>query len=273
MRLHHDGSHLPTEIMAKISSYGGDVANIGICRDISERVQLERKTREAEKLNALAQLAASLAHEIRNPLTAIKMNVQMLSESSWPRKDDRKLIDSTLGEVEQIRRAITEMMDLTVPFRLKHRWVDTRWLLEGCLRIIGQRMKYQGVTASMRLCSELNEMYVDPTRIEQAVVNLLLNALEVLPRGGRIFMSTRIVQNSGRRWGEIRIGDNGPGVPKEKLPYLFDAFHSEKAGGIGLGLANVKKIVGAHGGEVIVTPRRPTGVSFRLRLPQKWAHR
>ncbi len=269
LRLHRDGRHLPTEIMAKISSYGGEVANIGICRDIGERVELERKTREAEKLAALAKFAASLAHEINNPLTAIKMNLQLFSEGQLPEAASKKLLSSTLRETEQIRRCITEMMDLTVPFRLKYRSVNLRDLIESCLAIIEQRMEYQGVRASTRLSSKVQEVFVDRERIEQALVNLLLNALEALPPAGRIFISSKKTFGENMPWVHICIADNGPGIPKEKLPYVFDPFYSQKAGGIGLGLGNVKKIVEAHGGRVIVTARRPKGVVFTLRLPQK----
>ena len=97
LRLNREGRHLPTEIMAKLSSFGGQAANIGVCRDISERVELERKNREVEKLGALANLAGSLAHEINNPLTAIKMNLQLFSEQQLPDDARRKLLASTLA--------------------------------------------------------------------------------------------------------------------------------------------------------------------------------
>jgi PAS domain S-box-containing protein len=269
LRLHRNGHHLPTEIMAKVSSYGGQLANIGICRDISERVELERKTREAEKLGALAQFAASMAHEINNPLTAIKMNLQMFSEGQLPGDARHKLLSSTLREIEQIRRCINEMMDLTVPFRLNYRSVNLKDLVEGCLRMVEQRMAYQRVRAFTRFSSKVTEVFVDPERIEQALVNLLLNALEALPPAGRILISSKATCEKGETWVHLRVADDGPGISKEKLPYMFDSFFSQKAGGIGIGLGNVKKIVEAHGGRVVVTERLPQGIAFTLLLPQK----
>lgn len=268
LRLHRDGRRLATEIMAKISAYSGQIANLGICRDVSQRAELERKTIEAEKLNALAQLAASLAHEIHNPLTAIQMNVQMLAENLGSQPRYQKLVDTTLREIQSIQRSVMEMMDLTTSFRLKYEWVDLRDLLKGCLDMIRQRMKLQGVTASMRLDSKLRALFADAQRMEQALVNLLFNAIEALPRGGRIFLTTRAVRIEGKDWVEIKVADNGPGIPKEILPYVFDPFFSQKIRGMGLGLQNVKKIVESHGGAVIVTPRRPEGVCFCLRLPE-----
>ncbi|MCX5873319.1 MAG: ATP-binding protein [Deltaproteobacteria bacterium] len=269
LRLHRDGRCIPTEIMAKVSSYGGEVANIGVCRDLSERVELESKTREAEKLNALAQLAASLAHEINNPLTAIKMNVQMSGETGLTAKGQERLTASTLREVEQISRCVSDMMVLTIPFRLKYEWVDTRRLIPDCLHIVELRMAYQEVHATIRLSSEIKKLFVDPKRIEQALVNLILNSLDVLHRGGRIFISSRITVANGQRWNDIRVADDGPGIAKEKLPYVFDPFYSQKPGGIGLGLGNVRKIAEAHGGRVLVQQRRNRGIVFTLRLPRK----
>jgi signal transduction histidine kinase len=130
-------------------------------------------------------------------------------------------------------------------------------------------MKYQRVKASIRLSSKVREILLDPERIEQALVNLLLNALHALPRGGRIYVSARESWDEHGRWGEIRVADNGPGIPKEQVPYVFDPFYSNRAGGVGLGLANVRKIVEAHGGAVVVTQRKPTGACFTLRLPQQ----
>ncbi|MFH1116969.1 MAG: ATP-binding protein [Pseudomonadota bacterium] len=269
LRLHRDGTRLWTEITAKMSSYDEQTANIGICRDISQRVELERKAREADKLNALAQLAASLAHEINNPLTAVKMNIQLLSKQESVRKDFEEIISTTLIEVEQIKKCVIDMMDLTVPYRLKRKWIDTRDLFKGCLRILQSRMDYQGVTAALRLSPNAAAIYLDPERMEQALVNLLLNSLQALPRGGRIYLGAKESCDGDGRRIEIRVADNGWGIPKEQLPYVFDPFYSKKPGGIGLGLANVRKIVEAHGGTVVVTQRRPTGICFSLKLPRE----
>ncbi|MBE9569749.1 MAG: PAS domain S-box protein [Proteobacteria bacterium] len=269
LRLHRNGRRLATEIIAKLSSYDGKIANLGICRDISQRVELEKKTREAEKLKVLAQLAASLGHEIRNPLTAIKMNAQILSELPETKARQIRLVDIILKEIGHMERSVTEMMDLTIPFRLQCQWVALRPLLEGCLRMLQGRMAQKKITVSMRLNNALNDIWVDRNRIQQAIINLLFNAIEVLPRGGHIFLSSRIVQEDSQTFSEVRVADNGPGIPKELLSYAFDPFFSQKIGGTGLGLSNVRKIVNAHGGKVIVTPRKPKGINFCLLLPKE----
>ena len=269
LRRHRDGRWLPTEIIAKRSSYVGKAANMGICRDISQRVELEKKTREAERLNALTQLAASLAHEVRNPLTAIKLNAQMLCELLTTNPRQQRLVEVTLKEAKQIEQSVTEMMELAIPFRLQIQSVSVRPLLEGCLEMLRQRITHKNITVSIRISREATTIIVDPNRIQQAIVNLLFNSIEVLPRGGRIYLSSRIIQERGRTVSEIRVGDNGPGIPKELLSYAFDTFFSKRREGVGLGLGNVMKIVEAHGGKAVVIPRKPRGINFCLRMPRE----
>jgi len=265
LRLHRDGRRLATEITAKLSSYGGMPANIGICRDVSERAELEQKTREAEKLSALAQQAASLAHDIRNPLTAIKMNVQMLRKTLADSESVR-LAEVSLKEVLGIERSVLEMMDLARPFRLAREVCRLGPLFQGCVDALRGRMKEKRVTASIQVDPEAAELKADPHRLEQALVNLLFNAIEALPEGGQIFLSARPMRRRKGAWTELRVADDGPGIPAELLPYVFDG---KRTRGIGLGLGNVKRIVEAHGGSVHVRPRRPRGVCFFLRLPRE----
>ncbi len=263
-RLHVDGRKLPTEALAKFSTYEGNGAALGICRDISERRALEQKTREAETLNALAQQAASLAHDIRNPLTAIKMNVQMLSAAVEGDSTHHRLLEISLKEVESIQRSVEEMMNLARPFRLNREDVLLKPFIEGCVESLRSRMAQKNVTASLRLSPQLDHLLMDPHRMEQTLVNLLFNAIEAVPMGGHIYLSSGPVKSGGRRWGKISVADNGPGIPKDLLPFFFDEKRSRR---IGLGLDNVKRIVEAHGGSVEAGIRHPRGLRVSLKLP------
>lgn len=264
LRLHRDGRMLPTETLSKLSSYEGRAATLGICRDISERRELEQKKREAEMLNALAQQAASLAHDIRNPLTAIKMNVQMLAVELKDNPIHHRLINISQKEVEGIERSVEEMMDLARPFRLNRETVLLRPFIQDCVEALRSRMAHKEVSASVRLSSDLEQLRMDPHRMEQTLVNLLFNAIEAVPRGGHIYISSGRMEFQGQLWGTISVADDGPGIPKELLPYVFDDKRGRR---IGLGLDNVKRIVEAHGGAVDVSLRRPRGLRVCLRLP------
>lgn len=268
LRLCRDGRKLPTEIMAKRTIFGHETANIGICRDIGERVELEKKTREAEKLKALAQQAASLAHEVRNPLSTVRINLQLLSRAA-PEPEQFGLLQASLDEVVQIERSLQEMMDISFPLRLSPQPVDLRTLLDHCLNSMRQRLTNNRVKASIRLKRGAEGILADPHRMEQALVNLLFNAVEAQPSGGKVAIFARPFSKGADPWVEISISDQGPGVPREILPYLFDPMFSQKAMGTGLGLHNVKRIVEAHGGTVRVKLNRMRGMSFYLSFPAR----
>lgn len=264
LRLHRDGRKLPTETLAKASFYEGKPAILGICRDISERRALELKTREAETLNALAQQAASLAHDIRNPLTAIKMNVQMLAVELNDNPTHHRLIEISQKEVASIERSVEEMMNLARPFRLNREIVQLQPFILDCVESLRARMTHKEVNASVQLDPSLDQLWIDPHRMEQTLVNLLFNAIEAVPKGGKIYVSTGRSELQGRHWAMIYVADDGPGIPKELLPYVFDEKPNRR---IGLGLDNVKKVVEAHGGAVEANLRRPRGLKVSLRLP------
>ncbi|WP_244155429.1 two-component system sensor histidine kinase NtrB [Desulfatiglans anilini] len=268
LRLCRDGRKLPTEILAKRTIFGHHTANIGICSDIGERVELEKKTREAEKLKALAQQAASLAHEVRNPLSTVRINLQLLYRNAT-KPEQIGLLQASLDEVVQIERTLQEMMDISFPVRLSLQPVHLRSLLQHCLNSMRQRLLNNQVKTFLRLERGAEGIHVDPHRMEQALVNLLFNAVEAQPSGGKVAISARPLTKGADPWVEILISDQGPGVPKEILPYIFDPMFSQKAMGTGLGLHNVKRIVEAHGGSVRVKLNRKRGMSFYLNLPAR----
>jgi PAS domain S-box-containing protein len=266
LRLYKDGRRLFTEVIAKRSTFENQIATIGICRDIGERIALSKKIHETKKLKALAKQAGSLAHEIRNPMSAVKMNLQMFEQSE---QDPVKLhlIETSLDEITRIEQSLVEMMNLSIPFRLEKKYVSVRQLLENAMDVMGQRIRNNNLAVSVRLSRQLDMLKIDPHRIELAVLNLLFNAIEAQPDSGKIYLSSRRLNHNNRTMLEIIVGDNGPGIPKEILPHLFDPMFTQKRKGSGIGLNNVKRIVEAHGGEVKVTPRKPLGTNFSIRLP------
>jgi len=155
--------------------------------------------------------------------------------------------------------------------RLSREPVDLGQLLGHCLNSVRQRLIRNHVAASLRLNRQLQEIKADPHRLEQAFINLLFNAVEAQPSGGRVAISARPHKGGAdaNMWVEIVISDQGPGVPREMLPYLFDPAFSQKAMGNGLGLHNVRRIIEAHGGSIRVRLNRPKGMMFYLSLPME----
>jgi signal transduction histidine kinase len=233
---------------------------------IHERVELENRNREMEKLKALSLQAASIAHDVRNPLSTVRMNLQLFARTELS-PESHRLIEASLSEVNQIEKSLQEMMSIRFPLRLSFSWVDIRKLLDVCLTSLHQRLTQNQVAILLRISRRIDQIKADPHRLEQALLNLLFNAVEAQPSGGKLTLIVRPLERESKPFIEILVADQGPGVPKEMLPYLFDPTFSQKAMGTGLGLHNVKEIIEAHGGWVLAKLNRRGGMSFYLYLP------
>ncbi len=266
-RRHRDGRSLPTENKVKIITYQGRRAAAGICRDITERVEMEKRVREAERLAHIGQLTTSLAHEIRNPLSSVKMNIQILLKKLDLDGNDKRRMEIMAQEITRLERILKEMLDFARPVPLRLRPASVNEVVKRSLEVLEAKIKQKGLKVRRRLSKTIPKVLIDPDRLEQALINVLLNAIEVLPAGGRIEVSTRQASEDGRMI-EAKVEDNGPGVAPEDLPYIFDPFFSKKKG-TGIGLTNVKKIVEAHGGRVKASLRTPHGMSLSLLVPSR----
>lgn len=261
-----DGRALPTENKVKLIIYRGETAAVGICRDITERVEMERKVRESESLAHIGQLTTSLAHEIRNPLSSVKMNIQILLKKIEFRGNDKRRMEIMTEEISRLERILTEMLDFAKPLRLDFKPASVKSIILSCLEMMTVRFQEKGIEVRKSFSREIPRMSIDRDKIEQAVINVLQNSIDVLPEGGKIGVRTKYAPGSNRLV-SIEVDDNGPGIADEDLPYVFDPFFSNKKKGTGLGLWNVKKVIEAHGGTVGIATKRTGGVHLSMMLP------
>lgn len=254
-RLHKDGSVLPTENKVKIIYYSGGYAIAGICRDITERVKMEERIRETEKLAHIGQLTTSLAHELRNPLSSIKVTNQMLLETKSLDGDNIKALEISAKEIIKLERILSEMLDFTRPVRLEKEFTSISEIIQSCIEVLKPRIKEHRIRIRQKTMDPIPSQWLDRSKMEQVIINILLNSIQAMPQGGIISIEIR-THNGRKPTVLVEISDNGPGVLPEDLPYIFNPFFTKKPGGTGLGLSNVKKIVEAHGGSVSAYNRR-----------------
>jgi len=257
---------LPTENKVVVTVYDGRKAALGICRDITERLETEKRVREAEHLPHIGEITTSLAHEIRNPLSAARMSIQMLLKSQTFKGNERRRLEILAQEVGRLNRLVTEMLDFARPMKFDLRPGSLSTLVDSCLDAIETRIMEKDIIITKKISGTLPLVSLDHEKMEQAVINLLLNAVEAVDREGRI----DIAAGSGRgraKTVRLHITDNGHGIDPENMPYIFDPFFSRKSKGTGLGLANTKKIVEAHGGRIEVLPAEPAGTRVILTIP------
>ncbi len=261
-----DGRALPTENKVKLIIYRGEKAAVGVCRDITERVEMEKKVRESESLAHIGQLTTSLAHEIRNPLSSVKMNIQILLKKIEFRGNDKRRMEIMTEEISRLERILTEMLDFAKPLRLDLKPASIRSIILSCIEIMTVRFQEKGIEVRKSFSREIPRISIDRDKIEQAIINVLQNSIDVLPEGGRIGVKTKYAAGNGR-FVSIDVDDNGPGIAEEDLPYVFDPFFSNKKKGTGLGLWNVKKVIEAHGGTVGIATKRTGGVHLSMTVP------
>jgi two-component system sensor histidine kinase PilS (NtrC family) len=254
-----------------------------IFQDVTEVVAMEQELRRSERLAGVGQLAADIAHEIRNPLAAISGSVEMLNAGLGEDGADpepRRLMSIVLREIDRLNDLITEFLQFARPAPAKRVPLDLGAVVEELAGMF-QVACPDGVTLELQLGRDLMVL-ADSTQLRQVLWNLLLNAVQAMPDGGCIRVGVGEAgpepqeaagegRNEQPREGgfvEVEVGDSGVGIAPEVLDRIFDPFFTTKSGGSGLGLATVHRIVEANGGNLRVESQVGRGSVFRVRFPR-----
>lgn len=266
-RLRRDGRALPTEMGCRPSRFEGREYTLCIVRDITRRVKLEKKSRQMERMAYIGQITASLSHEIRNPLSSIKMNLQILGQNNGFAGNDEKRLQITQTEIQRLETILQQLLDFAKPISLAPGPVNVNDVVNFCVNLLD--VKFRKIQASCRvdLDSSLPDITADKAKIEQVVINLLLNALDSIRPAGNVFVCTGVQTQNRKTFVSIRVSDDGDGIPPELIPHIFEPFYTTKMKGTGLGLANVKQMVQAHDGFVHVKAGKTCGTVFEVCLP------
>ncbi len=216
--------------------------------------ELEEEIRRKEKMAAIGNLAAGVAHEIRNPLSSIKGYATYFGQRFPEGSDDREAAAVMVREVERLNRVITDLIGLSRPTDVHAKPVDILSVLEHSLRLLRPEAQKAGVELVLRRPKRpLPLVLLDVDRFGQAMLNICLNAMEAMPHGGEVALSMAL---QGDKFLALEIKDTGQGIADEHLAHIFDPYFTTKGQGTGLGLATVHKIIEAHGGEIFIVSRQ-----------------
>jgi signal transduction histidine kinase len=224
----------------------------------------EEKLVESEKLATAGQLTAGLAHEIRNPLTSIKMLGQVLHKRLKDRSEDRKMLGSLVKEIDRLDRIIQELIERTNPGELSRTWNDLNEPVAEVLQVVAESLHAQHILIEQHPSQDLPEILLDRKKLKGVIWNLVLNAMEAMPKGGQLIVATDIVDNA---FVEISVADTGPGIAADDAEQFFQPFFTTKPEGVGLGLTMSRKIVEKHGGNLRLSNRLDGGTKASIRLP------
>jgi len=266
---------------------GGAGGHVVIFQDVTDVVQMEANLRQSERLAAIGELSASIAHEIRNPLAAISGSIEMLQEEragSAESADSEHLMKIVMREVDRLNHLVSDFLNYARP---RPSSPDIFLLLEIISGVLAMfdAARPDAIEVNLEVEEGLT-VFADADQLRQLIWNLILNAAESMPEGGCLCVvarSLRAVDSQGdssvgrkepgeeegkARWLEIAIADEGSGIPQDQLDRIFDPFFTTKRSGSGLGLATVHRIVQNHGGTIRLESELGVGTTVRIRLPR-----
>jgi PAS domain S-box-containing protein len=255
-----DGSIFPGHLSVGEISNEGERKFTGIVRDLTDRVNLEKQLREEAGLARIGELAAVLAHEVKNPLAAVSGAMQILAQKLASR-EDREIVDEALSRLDALSAMMTDLLLFARPPKPRLAAVDVTGLVESLVSFL--RMDAAWHTATCRVEGHASMVLADAELLKVALQNLLLNALQAMDGRGQL----TVTMHHADGMVHIDVADSGAGIAPDVQPRLFTPFFTTKARGTGLGLATVRRIAGAHRGEITVIATGPSGTTMRLSLP------
>jgi signal transduction histidine kinase len=235
-----------------------------IRKTTSDLRKTEAQLIRSEKLAALGQLAAGIAHEIRNPLTSINILIHSLTEN-LPAEDSRGEDLKVIGEeVDRMNEIVDQFLRFAKPAPPHFEKGKVLPICADVLQLLKPQMEKQGISVEQKFQS-LPSLLMDREQLKQVILNLLLNAIQAMPTGGRLILNGQM--SGDGQWIQLSVQDSGIGIPSEDFNKLFDPFFSTKEGGIGLGLSIVHRIIDQHHGRIEVESSPGKGTVFTIWLP------
>lgn len=266
-RLVKSNQEFPTEIQGKTTSYDNKISSIGICRDITGRVKMEKKVRDNERMAYIGHITASLSHEIRNPLSSVKMNLQILNSNQKITGNDKRRVAISAAEVIRLEQILNQLLDFAKPLQLNLKPCNVCHILNSYIELLEMRFKEKNLDVVTIFEDALLPLMADGDKLGQSFINILINAIESSNPYGKISVTYKNISKQNHEYAAVMIDDEGLGFDEKDKEEIFKPFFTTKTKGIGLGLANVKRIIEAHNGFVQANKREPKGASFLIMIP------
>jgi signal transduction histidine kinase len=254
------------EVGRLITSFDSMVVKLDIAKKELEQYHFEQMER-ADRLASVGEMAAGIAHEIKNPLTGIAAAITIIKEDFEPGDPRTEIVNEVLEQIKRLDKTVNDLLFFGKPASTEPTFINLNSVVEKTLMFASQHRSGKNIEKKLALDGNLPPVYVDPKQIQQVFLNLILNALQAMQDGGVLTVETSLVKEEENKWARVSIADTGPGIPVQILSKIFTPFFTTKAQGTGLGLAICHKLVKQHGGELNVVSEDGVGTVFTVDLP------
>ncbi len=263
-----DRSITPTSLSVSVIEYGNRKFIQNICRDITERKRLEEQLVRSERLAAIGELAAEVAHEINNPLGGLQNFVKMVAREPANVQQTKEFIELIQEGLNRIEVIVKRLTTFSKPYVLRMSDHDLNDIVKESLIFMEHRIEDENISLQKRFTPNLPKVYVDVDNVSQVIINLLANAFDSMPNGGKLLIESKLCKDHDSCV-QFLISDTGYGIKKDEVDRIFDPFFSTKGNskGIGLGLAISKRIMEDHGGNIRVASSSGKGTTFAVCFP------
>jgi two-component system NtrC family sensor kinase len=220
----------------------------------------------ADRLASVGEMAAGIAHEIKNPLTGIAAAISIIRDDFSPSDPRKEIINEMLEQIKRLDKTVNDLLFFGKPTLPEPACVDINTVLKKTLLFASQHRGGKNVEKRLDLAEGLPPVYVDSKQIQQVFLNLILNALQAMRDGGLLIITSSSFEKDGETWVRASVADTGPGIPLPILEKIFTPFFTTKAQGTGLGLAICHKLIAQHGGDISVDSEDGKGTVFTVDL-------
>lgn len=257
-----DGKVIYVEVSSRLIQYEGKEAILSVFEDVTHKIEeTEGLLQKSDKLAVVGQMAAGIAHEIRNPLTSIRGFIQLF-ESKY--ENDEQYFKLVLSELDRINMIVGEFLVLAKPTAVEYKEVEINHLIKDVVTLINTQAIMNNIQIIVEYEANVPTIVCEENQLKQVFINLLKNAIEAMPNGGIIEV---IIELQKEEKVSISIIDQGLGIPEDQIPKLGEPFYTTKENGTGLGLMTSYKIIENHNGEMKISSRINKGTTVEVILP------
>ncbi|RJX27954.1 MAG: PAS domain S-box protein [Desulfurivibrio sp.] len=243
-------------------------ARVYTMQDLSVIKKMEEKVRQAEKMAAIGEMAAGIAHEFRNPLAAISGAAQVLENDFEPATSSRSLMNIIIRECDRLEETISQFLEFSKPATPEKSWLSIAGIVQESCDLLTRGRNWDQRFAVKTIIPENLDCWADARQVKQVILNLMENARNAMEQtGGAITISASEISEDGQEKTLLQVADNGPGIAEKFMDQIFEPFFTTRENGTGLGLAIVRQLVDSHGGQVWLENKKEGGAVFSFTLP------